>query len=440
MVVQKLSWPRLTKTTLPLKHQRRTVHFDTHGLHRAALRCSYGASDVVSTTQLPSHGGFNKTFQFTLDNGRQLVARVPNPGVGPEPSLSTASEVATMSFANKRLGIPTPRVLDYRSTPENEVGSEYIIMEKARGVPLQSVWDQMPLNAKMAMVESLADLEGKFVSERFDSAGSLYYERDFEPDLTPAGSATPEEIVVGPSMELDFWRRERKSMRLDRGPWGTPVDYIKAIAMREKAYISAHTRHTAHGALRATGQTEPTARLQTLDDYIALAPYLLPTNDERLSAFCLWHPDLHGNNIFVSSSAERKDAYEITDVTDWQHAIIAPIFLQTKLPTFLRRVGPSDTSRRLVPPQPDRVNPLMNERERRELTGELALYTYYQRSASHNADAWNAVHSHPHLQQGQGAKSPVESADRETTGSAPAEEFEVAPRPRTSDIMRRFLF
>jgi hypothetical protein len=47
-------------------------------------------------------GMFNKTFLFTMHDGRQVVGKVPNPNAG-RPHYTTASEVATMDFVRRTL-------------------------------------------------------------------------------------------------------------------------------------------------------------------------------------------------------------------------------------------------------------------------------------------------------------------------------------------------
>jgi hypothetical protein len=42
-------------------------------------------------------GQYAKAFLMTMEDGKQVVAKLPNPNAGPS-SLTTASEVATMEF------------------------------------------------------------------------------------------------------------------------------------------------------------------------------------------------------------------------------------------------------------------------------------------------------------------------------------------------------
>ena len=53
-------------------------------------------ASCVDFTKLPE-GNFNKTFLATMQDGRQIIARLPNPNAG-RPHYTVASEVATMDF------------------------------------------------------------------------------------------------------------------------------------------------------------------------------------------------------------------------------------------------------------------------------------------------------------------------------------------------------
>lgn len=57
---------------------------------------SVGATKCINMTKL-AEGSFNKTFKLSMDNGLNVIARIPHPIAGPE-YYTTASEVATMEF------------------------------------------------------------------------------------------------------------------------------------------------------------------------------------------------------------------------------------------------------------------------------------------------------------------------------------------------------
>ncbi|KNG89207.1 hypothetical protein ANOM_002539 [Aspergillus nomiae NRRL 13137] len=123
---------------------------------------SVGAARCISIKKYPD-GMFNKAFLMSMDNGREVIAKVPNPTAG-VPHFTTASEVATMDFARKILDTPAPRVYAWNSQARSHpIGAEFIIMEKIEGVPLSQVWSTMTLPQKL------------------QHYGSLYYTRDMQP-------------------------------------------------------------------------------------------------------------------------------------------------------------------------------------------------------------------------------------------------------------------
>jgi hypothetical protein len=76
---------------------QRHVHFNVNELARCAAE-AVGAKTCVSVAKYPD-GMFNKSMLFTMNDGSQVVAKVPNPNAG-LPHFTTASEVATMDFVS----------------------------------------------------------------------------------------------------------------------------------------------------------------------------------------------------------------------------------------------------------------------------------------------------------------------------------------------------
>lgn len=84
---------------------RRLVKFNVYELGNIAAQ-SVGASRCIRITKLPE-GNFNKTILLVMDDGREVIAKIPNPNAG-YPHLTTSSEVATMDFVS---GLPRCRRL-----------------------------------------------------------------------------------------------------------------------------------------------------------------------------------------------------------------------------------------------------------------------------------------------------------------------------------------
>ena len=182
---------------------------------------------------LPVQGMFNRVFLLGFDNGAEAIARLPFPIVG-SPHLVTASEVATMDFARTVLKIPVPRVLAWSSHP-NDVGTEFIICEKAPGVEMREVWKSAQYQDFMNLIhisKEIYKIEGKFISYQFSSYGSIFYREDLKglphsTDLWADGrrDEASERFAIGPMMIWDLWRGERSTMDVDRGPCASKFCY-----------------------------------------------------------------------------------------------------------------------------------------------------------------------------------------------------------------------
>jgi hypothetical protein len=75
--------------------QQREIKFDTNKLAKVAAD-SVGAAQCISIKKYPD-GMFNKAYLMCMEDGQEVVAKVPNPNAG-IPHFTTASEVATMNF------------------------------------------------------------------------------------------------------------------------------------------------------------------------------------------------------------------------------------------------------------------------------------------------------------------------------------------------------
>ncbi|RHZ46471.1 phosphotransferase family protein [Aspergillus thermomutatus] len=296
-----------------LQLERRFVKFNIPALQQAAGKVL--GTRCVQMTKIPE-GLYNKVFSLKMENGKEVLARIPNPNAG-HPQYCVASEVATLDFLRNVLDIPVPRVLDWSSPAlrPNPVGSEYILMERVRGRQLSGVWDAMSEAQRFGLVKSLVEIERKLVSAQFTNHGSLYYKDTYR--LPSSNQETAAKFVIGPTTERSFWEDERRGLDIDRGPWETAQQYLSAIAKREIALI------------RSSAKT-PTAQekhVRLLEQFLTLLPHILPP--EELSRPVLLHHDLHQDNIFVDDA----DPTKISSIIDWQAVYSAPLFMQARFPS-----------------------------------------------------------------------------------------------------------
>ncbi|KAF2259616.1 APH-domain-containing protein [Lojkania enalia] len=333
---------------------QRQVRFNVNELARCAAE-AIGAKSCVSIEKYPD-GMYNKSMLLTMDNGSQVVAKVPNPNAG-IPHFTTASEVATMDFARNALGTPVPRVLAWSSkAQENPVGAEYIIMEKVPGIELERVWPSMNIKDRLALIKTIAGFQKAWTSVSFKKFGSLYYAKDLD-ESTGNGplyvdangiDIIDEKFAIGPSTGRESIDNGRATINFDRGPWNSLEEYHSAIGHREIACVS-QLPHLPKSpiTLCGPGTYQPTRarKLRALHCYLKLIRFLLPT-DRTISSAHLWHGDLHVANIFVNPS----EPTEVVGLIDWQSAELSPLYFHARQPHILDYDGPPVSG--LERPQP----------------------------------------------------------------------------------------
>ncbi|KAI0968016.1 kinase-like domain-containing protein [Xylaria arbuscula] len=386
--------------------------FDVHELQDVAAKsvCAENCVDMIKLAE----GGFNKVFRLVMDNGSAVIARIPNPNAG-SPRWTTATEVATMDFALSILGLPVPRVLAWNMDADNPVQSEYIIMEEATGTQLSQVWDRLPLNTKLEIVKDLVNIENKLFSISFTQYGSLYFAHHGFPGCVKAqaeGNASISLIadienryVIGPVVNGDFWDGDRKTMNIDRGPcdtflgaWKRPQDYLRAIAQRERAWLSRQapvsTNSLSGFSAGVDSQSRPEAHLDLYDKFDRVADYLLP-NDGPLVKSTVWHWDTHASNLFIEGG-------KISSIIDWQDSWAGPLFLQARQPQLVDYDG--DIMLRL-PPHYDTLEDQDEKcRIRSQVEKSILLWSYERSTKKVNY----MLHDVFHLSQGRTRRDVVD--------------------------------
>ncbi|KAL4820988.1 hypothetical protein BDW67DRAFT_172475 [Aspergillus spinulosporus] len=142
---------------------------------------------------------YNKSFKLTKADGKVVVSRIPTPNAGP---------VCLTHSLRNMLHLP--------------------VHEHALGKNLADVWTDMDLERKVQIMEDIVGIQHKLLSLKFFNRYEfLFYRKDAPPGSCPA-------IVEG-----DQLLHEHKNNIAERF-WSFSVDYIKALALRETAWIQKH--------------------------------------------------------------------------------------------------------------------------------------------------------------------------------------------------------
>ncbi|RPA88715.1 hypothetical protein L873DRAFT_1824142 [Choiromyces venosus 120613-1] len=275
-----------------------------------------------------AEGAFNKLYTVSAStdssDSSELKAYVFRVSLPVEPFYKTTSEVAMLTYIRRCTTIPVPEVIAYSATAENELGFEWILMEKVHGVPLREVWPRMAISAKEEITKEVAScvLQMRALC-RFDAIGSLYCRGALEEEEgVDVLDAKHDAYVMGPLVTAFFfvggrWLKvELEDMKLLQESTEDAADYDKDLA--EDVPDIVHATH----------------KLQDLLPSIFCRPStpLGASPDPPKGEFVLYHHDLSLSNVIVDPAT-----YKVTGIVDWECVGIITTWGDT-YPQFL--VGP----------------------------------------------------------------------------------------------------
>ncbi|RDW93617.1 uncharacterized protein DSM5745_00939 [Aspergillus mulundensis] len=367
----------------PSQLARRYVRFNLDALVQIAEEAAGQNAVCVNVTKL-QEGNFNKVFLASMQDGREVVLKIPNPNAGMA-HYTTASEVATMQYVREKLNIPVPKVLGYCSRASgSSLGAEYIVMERAPGVELARVWDQFKGREKVAIVKQVAAITCKLARARFQANGALYKREDV---AAAESIAIDEHFAIGPTVGRSWFDDRRGEVDVHRGPWDSAESLMKALAHREVACLHKFDKFpqdTQQGIFNGPRGYHPTkeAKLSVLDDFLKVLPYIIPRvwkhteieTETKISSGILWHNDLHAENIFVDETNPSK----ITSIIDWQAVPISPLFLTAHHPSLIEYDGPQleGFTKPVLPSNLDTLNPEAKKAAKQLFLAQSLWLTY----------------------------------------------------------------
>ncbi|KAJ5634871.1 hypothetical protein N7528_002713 [Penicillium herquei] len=173
--------------------RRRYVRFNLDALCRTAAIVGGDSNRVTAIDKM--EGGFSKAFLMKTTEGADVIAKIPCRIAGP-PSLTTAGEVGVLEYVKRYKTIPVPRVFKFSWSADgsNAVGAEYIVMEKAPGIPLFQVWGTMPEFDRLHLIKNLTELEAQLAAIKFPAYGGLYLRKDT--DMSKKNQTPPLMLIL----------------------------------------------------------------------------------------------------------------------------------------------------------------------------------------------------------------------------------------------------
>ncbi|KAH8590581.1 serine/threonine protein kinase [Bisporella sp. PMI_857] len=264
-----------------LRLSERRLYFNVNELCSVVAK-SVGLprTDITLFTKI-AEGGSYRVFEVTFRDGLKVIVRLPYPSTIPHSH-----------------GVPIPKVFDWDSSASNQIGSEYIIMERVQSRELADTWYMMTFKERMAVMEKIIDIERILFSVQFPASGSLFFK-----DSLDAGV---KRICVGPSTEYLWWYQRRSELSANRGPWKSSEELLRAVGEREVLWLRTfgekrYPREPLYREFYGNQKVDPQLQINYLLDYFKVTSYLSP-KAEALNIPTIRHPDLSPSNIFISDS------------------------------------------------------------------------------------------------------------------------------------------
>ncbi|KAF1960178.1 hypothetical protein CC80DRAFT_465850 [Byssothecium circinans] len=325
-----------------LERESRLIRFDFDALCRRIIELCPNASSIASYDKM--EGGFNRVFIFHTDNAKRIVARLPFALAGP-PRLTTSSEVATIKYLQAKTSMPIPKILDWSDDASNAIGSEYIIMEHALGIPLHQKWPTMDGSDQVWCIEALCRKLKEVVDLQFPGYGSLYFADTTY--ITASKLPLDQEFCIGPHCGSMYWNCNVKQPKYyhevgpNQGPWPELAAYCDGLIDTGISRIppaqAVPKRPRYQGSIQTHRELLEYGRAVVKE--IAKDPRLY-----NVAGPVMFHPDLHKRNIFVSED----DPTIITAIIDWQSSSIEPAFWYAdEVPDFAQPIPDSSSDDQL---------------------------------------------------------------------------------------------
>ncbi|PUU82923.1 phosphotransferase enzyme family-domain-containing protein [Tuber borchii] len=309
-----------------------------------ALSRQHLGADNLSVEFLAG-GAFNKVYSIMIPSNnisdpKSYVFRATLPV---EPFYKTASEVATLRLLRQCTSLPVPEVFAYDCTTKNELGFEWIIMEKIPGTRLKDLWPCMNLEQKKIVIERLGQFSKELREKcKFNAIGSLYQRTELsEGDLKVSVATDYNDFVIGPIVNASFFAGKRKPLtKRDRGPYRNDRVYLLAllkVEMEDKKLLlkltsdkrAAGIQKAKHESLESDETDEDDDAedapeiLENIQQLLEILPSIF-SEDMQTEKFVLHHHDLNRSNIMVDHTT-----LEITGIIDWECITTVPAWEDT---------------------------------------------------------------------------------------------------------------
>ncbi|MCJ1397082.1 hypothetical protein MMC11_000274 [Xylographa trunciseda] len=258
-------------------------------------------------------GGFNSTFVVSTieketETSAEYIFRIPIPK---HPYFKMECEIATMEYVRHYTSIPVPVVYAYDSSTDNQLGLEWMLMEKVKGENVNRVWMNFGNEKHIQIAKQVAAWQDELSKITYDKIGGLYVR--WMPKTI--------EFFIGPPPDSSFSMNRRLLYDFNSGPYSSLAEFYDAL-------LQLNLLETHDPVLEALHVAE-LARRRDLDK---LHPSVV--NSVALAEAEIHEDDIENwlSNAWSPSTAEKAALKGLMDALP----LISPLYLYEPLRTSLQ--------------------------------------------------------------------------------------------------------
>lgn len=275
------------------------------------------------TVEFYAQGAFNKLYLIRCNKG-EFMMRVSLPV---DPRYKTLSEVATLDFVRQNTDIPVPKVFAFNAQNDNELGFEWILMERMPGKPLSERWRTMSFMAKEKLVKRLASFAAQLFRKKLHHMGNLYHrEKHGETVDASTHTTSAESFVVDRIVSMQFFWADHLNQDVPRGPFHSSEEWLSARLLFHQNDCE-RTLRTSEDEDDLETAKKIAQIVQKLVSLVPLAFRSIPEGYPEASA--LLHDDISNSNTLVDEHGN------LTAIIDWECVSALPLWKGCQLPVLL---------------------------------------------------------------------------------------------------------
>lgn len=241
------------------------------------------------------------------DGSTTLVLRVSGKHL---PHIKTINEVSVMRWVKENTTVPIPAVVRFDASEDNPLGHEFTLLERAAGISVDKIYDQLGADTKHSLIVQLAGYLAQIHAHSFELIGGMQLSRE-DGSIVP-GPVLDETFWQAPDV-ANYWPPEESVSTLNiSGPYAS---YTALCAAQLERLVYAIERH---GSLAWVRDLVP--RLQAFVRLLADGREEeirdMKLNDLKI---VLAHKDLHFANVMFDPLTGK-----ITGILDWEFAGTVP--------------------------------------------------------------------------------------------------------------------